>query len=391
MGRLDFTFKPLRFPKEVGSNEVPNFVRFIPKKIEYGKFNSEFRNEYGNSFKSANKTGGSFGGSGYSNAAAQLKDGVGGIIDNLANGALGILDSLSSGNFNLAGNFDLFGGNITARVDIGNLGLKGTGLQEDSKVTSKTGINLYMPPQLASQLGADYSKAELGATLAAALGLESAASMMTAVKDGDFANIDTSMFEGLISEGGALASSYATDKARSNSTAKNVVQRFGGRVMNSYSYQMFNGMNHREFNYNFRMVARSQDDTHVIKDICDQFMEYMLPVKDPDNTFHLYDIPHMWDIEYYRHDSINTFLDQPNRCFLKNCNVQYSGDGMGHTHNNGAPLIVDLALSFIEIEPLFSSGAGATSKMSSSNPFSQNDQDARTFRGGNGNFSGGAG
>lgn len=397
MGRLDFRFKPLRFPREVGSYEVPNFVRFVPKKIEYGKFNKEFQNEYGNSFSSANKTGGSFAGSGYANAESQLRDGVGGIIDNIANGAKGILSSLSQGNFNIAGNFDLFGGNLTARVDIGNLGLKATGLQEDSKVTSKTGINLYMPPQLASQLGADYSKAELGALFAAAMGMDTTAAIADSVKKamgGDFgAAMESALsggVEGLLKDGVDGGIAYGIDKARSNATARNTLQRFSGRVMNSYSYQMFNGMKHRQFNYSFRLVARNQDDTHVIKDICDQFMEYMLPVKDPDNTFHLYDIPHMWDIEYYRHEELNTFLDQPNRCFLQDCNVVYSGDGMGHTHNNGAPLIVDLSLSFIEIEPMFSSGKGAKSPLSSSNPFAEHDQDARTFRTG-GNFSGGAG
>lgn len=388
MSRANFNYKSLRFPREVGSNEVPNFVLFTPVKLEYGKFDSNFRNKYGNTFETKDLTGGDFGGSGYTNPIAQVRSGFGGIVSNLANGALSALKSVVAGNVNLTGNFDLFGGKINARVDIGNLGLKESGVQGSSKVTSKAGICLYMPPGIAHSLGAKYSAQELGAIGVTALGMESINTMMT---NGIFT---AEMADAFMNDAASFGAGAVADKVRKNSFASSVVQRGTGRVINSYSYQMFGGMEHRSFSYSFKMVARSNEDSNVIKDVCDQFMEYMLPVKDTQNDFHLYDIPHMWDISYHRYDAENRFMDQPNRCFLQSCDISYAGDqAMGFTHNDGAPLSVNLTLKFVEVEPMFSSGGGNSGLGFSKdgNPFARADQDARSYRGGNGNFSGGAG
>ena len=92
--------------------------------------------------------------------------------------------------------------------------------------------------------------------------------------------------------------------------------------------------------------------------MCDRFMEYMLPSK-PDNTtnHHIYDIPYVWNIEYYRKTEKNTFLTQPNQCALKDVQIKYNS---GHTYNSGAPLEVELSLTFIEIEPLYRTSSPTT-------------------------------
>lgn len=364
MPRFNFSVRSLRFPKEVGTNDVPNFILFTPMKMEFGKFDANQLDSYGNTFDTKKRSNVSIAGESISNNPVdQLRNGTGGIIENLANGANSLLSSVSNfldgKNFNLKGNFDLFGGKLSARVDIGNLGLNDSGFQGPSKVHKQKGISLYMPPEISHNLNAGYDVQGLGATGAGILqGAEGVMDILgTYAETGNITDADKKTLKDSAVGFGA---GVLIDKLKNVGAAKNLLQRYNGRVANSYTFAVFNGMQHRKFSYNFRLVARSEDDTRMIKDICDSFMDYMLPVKNDGTAIHFYDMPYMWEIGYYRWDNENEFMDQPNECFLESCNITYSGDGMGHTHNNGAPLIVNLALSFVEVQPMFSSGNGDT-------------------------------
>ena len=348
------TKSSLRFPQEIGTDEVPNFITFRPVEINFGKYNTAKKDDaYGNAFdmkaKSAQSMLGGVEGSlgnvlgSVNSMGDQLKSGVGGIIDSLANGVSSILGSLGGGLMNIKGDVNLFGGSITARVDIGSLGLPEGAKQANNTVVKKPGINLYMPMELQHALNAKYNETELGAV------------GMTAVE-----MVNTNAFyhsEGSV--GGAagesikrLFTSIVNDKIKRNEQFGSAVQRATGRVSNAYTYAIFDHMGHRNFNYSFKLIARSYEDSKIIKDICDSFMYYMLPSKSGDD-FHHYTVPHMWEIAYYHGASKNEYLDQPNNCFLKDVKIKYNSAGKGMTYDQGQPIDVDLELSFMEIEPLY--------------------------------------
>jgi hypothetical protein len=342
-----FNGRSMTFPREVGTDEVPNFITFRPVEIDFGKFNtaSTQKNSYGSAFNKSNISEWNPAGVFNTAMAQQKKSGIGGIIDNLANGALSVLNSLGKGMVNFKGDINLFGGLIQARVDIGSLGLPTGGVQQGNKIFKKPGINLYMPPELAHALTAKYQEAELGAMGMTAIDM---------VNTKGYYNTEGTVMAGAAESIKQMFTSLVNDIKRTG-TLGAAVQRATGRVSNAYTYAIFNNMNHRNFNYSFRLIARSADDSKMIKDICDNFMYYLLPTKSSDD-FHNYSVPCMWEISYNRYGAKNQFLDQPNNCFLKGVNIKYNSSGQGMTYNDGAPIDVTIDLSFMEIEPLYNTG-----------------------------------
>lgn len=336
----------LRFPADLGTDEVPNYVTFRPEMVDFGTVKGQSTKEnYGNAFtkpdffefpSSIQKA--FKGGININNPFEQIQKEIGGFVDTIAKKAK--LDFDFPGNI---GNvkFDLGNlGNknaITGRLNLGSLNID---LGNFSKLTPTTvkrlpGINLYLPPEIKSALSAKYNQQDI--TAAGQTAIDIASNPMSA--SSEYA-VDT-----ISNLATAAISEIMNDKF------SNVFQRASGRAKNNYSYAIFNGMNHRKFEYKFRLIAKNAQETKAIKSICDSFMFYMLPVKAKDD-FHFYDVPCMWDISYNRLGSKISYFDQPRKCFLENASVTYGNDAFGHTYNDGAPITVDLSLSFMEIEPL---------------------------------------
>ena len=337
---------PLRFPKTVGTNEVPNFIVFRPMKAKFGTYDSlkDIQNEHGSSF--AAKTPADYNVSQFTSAGG-LKGllnqvtGVGGIVDSIANGALSSLKSIAGGALNITGDISMFGGAINAKLNIGDMigGLLGAGQKTQTQVISGTSINLFMPAELEMSLNADYSTQNVRATTIAAVESVDIVNGMSADAFGK------SITEIIKKAGSAVATEFATGGQIGAAT-----QIATGRVGNNYTFRLFNNMQHRSFSYSFRLIARNAKDTEVIKGICDNFMEYMLPIKSSELYF--YDVPYMWDIKYMHLGSENEFIDQPNMCFLENVGIKYGTDSAGHAYTNGAPIDVTLTLQFTEVEPM---------------------------------------
>lgn len=353
----------LRYPREVGTDEVPNYITFRPTVVDFGTYESGkgLKENYGNSFdfsqKSKVQNSGTFSiggsnlnlrGSRITNPFEQIKNEIGGIFDNLSNGVNAALSALSDpfNNFSFSTNVSLFGGALEGRVNLGGLNLDPTIKVGQTKIEKKAGINLYLPPEISHTTAASYQQSELG-------GLGSAA--VNALDQGFYFTENGTVGGAAIDTTGSVISGLINDVTREGRLAT-AFQRSTGRVSNNYTYTIFKGMQHRKFSYSFRLIARNPNDSIVIKDICDAFMFYMLPVRSTDN-FHHYDIPCMWEIGYYKTNeaggaSLIEYLDQPNNCFLENVSITYGKDAMGQTYSNGAPVDVTIKLSFMEIEPL---------------------------------------
>lgn len=337
----------LRFPREVGTNEVPNYITFRPVQINFGPYGDAGSLEkHGNAFSKKSSSGGFSKPS--SKSTTKKKGRFEKFVEGAIDGAASYIKQSFSNAVQRVGSgliSKITGGRLQARVDLSNLSSlmynegKGKG---STKVTKMPGINLYMPPSLQMKLSGKYAKTALGAFGA------------TAVQFAD--NNGFEKFKETYSshDNKKLAvNSIVADFIRADGTSSALLQRGAGKISNAYTYAMFNGMEHREFSYSFRLVARNKDDTDTIKSICDSFTYYMLPVK-PDGQMHFFDIPYMWEISYNRYDNKNAYLDQPNECFLKDLDIKFNTDPtFGHTHDNGAPLDVTISVSFMEIEPLY--------------------------------------
>lgn len=349
-------FTSKRFPENVGTDDVPNYIIFTPQEVDFGNIDN-----YGNNFSRnirevISNTATDALQRGVGNIFAPLQNvvnGIGGIVDSIANGANSFLSRLTAGtgiNFNL--NYPSFsnlangaiGRVISGTVNIGSLEIQLGMRQQRNVLRSMGSISIFMPKELSSNLNVEYKTEELGATGVAAAdfirerGYSSAAGISEALTGG--------------------VSAVISDLTRSQFKAPFALAT--GRVANQFTYAIFNGVKHREFKYTFNMVAKNEQESRDIKDICDLFMYHMLPEKSNSTDFHFYEIPNQWTIEYQRLGSPLQHYESPRECFLKDINIAYGSDTGMMTHTDGSPLNVKLTLTFTEIQPLNRGGGSRT-------------------------------
>ena len=366
---IDSSFKSLRFPQEVGGSEVPAYIRFEPKEYSYGSLES-YGNAVGNSGGSVfagnqpvtgyTPSGGNIRyGGGTNNGLLsdnfslnagplniKIKNPIGGIVQNLARGAEDIISDLTGGlvTANISTLFNNSSSIVSGRVDISQA-LSISQKMKIGKTTSYSqgSINLFLPHELSTNSSVDTGLSNLGAGAAASL--SSIRNMQAGGVTGS--NVAESVKDVLA--GTLVEYTASNEKFR---TALAVTE---GIVANNFSYAVFKSVQHRKFKYTFKMIAKNEAESEEIKKICDMFLYYMLPNKISEADFSFFEIPAAWDLKYMFGSNPLGYHLQPKECFLTNVDVKYGGESKNALYNNGAPLEVELGLSFVEIEPLYRS------------------------------------
>ena len=139
--------------------------------------------------------------------------------------------------------------------------------------------------------------------------------------------------------------------------ASAVVAIHRGIVFTPKMELMFEGLNRRQFAFNFVMMPSSKDEADMINEIIYQFKVNSAPDY-ADSLGMQMTIPHRWSIEYYNTGVIGTpstngYLTKIDECFLENIQVTYGGDKyVAHEPNaTGAPPTrVTMSLTFRELE-----------------------------------------
>lgn len=307
-------FKSLRYPKEIGTNEVPAFVRFVPKKVNYGGTEGIEANNL--SVGSSRKGG----------LQNKFYSDVKGSVDSFATS---VRESINS----------KIGSFISGSIKIGDFDIAlGTKTKPDT-LTSEGSISLYLPEALQTTTNASYSATDTG-------------NLGKAIVDNSLDGTTSLSDLGRLSEGAVLDGVKAA--VNNIDSLKSGIAISKGLVANNYSFQIFDGVEHRSFSYEFNLVARSDKDSLEIKEICDTFLFYLLPEKDTSSDIGFFRVPAMWEIKYYYKDKDMDFHQQPvGHCFLTSVDVGYGGESQNNLYNNSAPMNVTLTLNFTEIEPMY--------------------------------------
>ena len=317
---MAFNFKSLRFPRNVGTDQVPNYVRFVPKVIKYGGSES-LR-------KGTNGVGAPSLGGGTANGIipGSVVQGLGGLADNAA-AALGNFQSAA------AGVQQTIGAVTGAMTDAANAfsnsptavgGLIGAGQSliknifdinskhlsfgisvKPDTLQSAGSINLYLPQNLETNSSVDYETAALG-------GVGVGAAEASRAERADLSSTVGQLLPGAIQD---LVSS---------GNRRAILGVATNRVSNNFSFDMF--------------------------------LYFMLPSRVEESGIGLYEVPCQWEIQYQRKGNPMQFHMQPKNCFLQSVDVSYGGEAGNSTYNDGAPMDVTLRLQFIEIEPLYRKG-----------------------------------
>jgi len=181
-------------------------------------------------------------------------------------------------------------------------------------------------------------------------------------KFGDMGNIAKEQLGGMLEGSGLtlnsaqdLISKYFAGQALSlfggNVSINQLLARRGGQVFNPNMELLFNGPSLRNFNFSFKMTPRSAEEGEEIKTIIRFFKRGMAPKAGETGLF--LKTPNVFELRYRQGNGEHEFLNKFKQCFLTNITVNYTGDGVYSTYNDGTPVSMIMTLMFKELAPIY--------------------------------------
>ena len=243
------------------------------------------------------------------------------------------------------------------------------GSRKNSNKESKGTILLPIPSNISDTNAVDYQSSNLNSIAGAAVG----AVMKTMESGENFANMSVS--DALMATGETIKSglsnvnaavgggeqvrgfitrflaSKAVGLANVNITPNQILARSTGEIMNPNMELLFNGPSLRSFRFQFKLTPRGKTEADEVRKIIRTFKEHMAPKVSNAGTF--LKTPDVFELRYRKGTGSHPFLHRFKQCFLKEVNVNYTGEGTYATYHDGTPVSMIMDLSFQEIEPIY--------------------------------------
>jgi hypothetical protein len=149
-----------------------------------------------------------------------------------------------------------------------------------------------------------------------------------------------------------------------------IFARGAGVVPNSNLEYLFRGPALRTFNnFNWRMTARSVEESSTIRHIIRFFKQGMAPKKqNPSNgagaAAQLLGTPNVFKLEYKTGSKTNDAVNKFKTCALVAFNTNYTPDSFWAAYDEGQPLSVSISMQFNELEPIYDSDYQTSDKFS---------------------------
>tara|TARA_B100000424_G_C22935224_1_gene497626 strand:+ start:354 stop:1511 length:1158 start_codon:yes stop_codon:yes gene_type:complete len=246
--------------------------------------------------------------------------------------------------------------------------LKGADLAEREKNLSMSGalkrsgrlkrtsdvIALYMPPNFKSTYRANYKASETG--LAGVLGQQlaeatSVDSMLKQLGDtGTFNTIMSALTDTLTMKLAAGAADLVT-----GGDLEGVLRKGQQKALNPAVEAIFQSVDLRTFNYNFRFTPRSEAEVRTVDNIIKLFKFHMLPERVQNEAIgrHLI-FPSEFEIYYMFQGVENQWYPFTGQCVLENMDVSYGPGGESQhfrpVDGSPPPTEINMSLTFKETE-----------------------------------------
>ena len=167
--------------------------------------------------------------------------------------------------------------------------------------------------------------------------------------------------------GRAALSGAAIGALGSNVSAKSVIARSTGQILNNNLELLFQGVNLRSFPYSITFSPRDPKESRMVKDIIRSLKMAMAPkagemessaqgifLKSPD----------VFQLKYLRDGHDHPFLNSFKLCALTGMTVNYTNAGTYTSYEDGTPVNIRMNLTFKELNPIYhedylSDGAGS--------------------------------
>ncbi len=123
-----------------------------------------------------------------------------------------------------------------------------------------------------------------------------------------------------------------------------------GTTPNPFREQIFQNVDTRTFNFDYKFLPRSYDEVQNVYRIINEFKFHMHPELSAQGLFYIY--PSEFNIVYYYQGAENKYIHKISTCVLENMSVDYGGSQQFGSFADGAPNEINMRLSFRELEVL---------------------------------------
>jgi len=236
-------------------------------------------------------------------------------------------------------------------------------------------ILLPIPSNVSDSNGVKYGESELNNIAGAAIGgIGSIMETGAAYAKGNISGGLKTSYDAIIGTVGEIASSaggisglqgFVTRKLTAsaagilgaNITASQILARTQGEILNPNIELLFGGPTLRSFRFQYKMMPRNRDEGEQIKQIIRCFKRHMASklgsgnIEDTENTF--LRTPDVFELRYRQGAGEHKYLHKFKQCFLESINVNYTGEGVYSTYEDGTPVSMIMDLTFKEIEPVY--------------------------------------
>ena len=213
-------------------------------------------------------------------------------------------------------------------------------------------IAMYMPPTVQVSYNTDYQDTERGAGVAIAA--QAFAEYQSGAAGGDVLKKSLKRLGPEMSDGMMRAALGAIDMIPGLTGAQEAIEAQRGFVKAPQMELSFKGIAKRQFQYNFVMMPKSEEEAEQVRKIVQSFKENMLPEmtdfgKGIGKSVRRLNIPNTFDIEYMYAGQSNSNLHKIGECVLESMSVSYGGDRY-KAYDNGMPVVTNLSLNFKELD-----------------------------------------
>ena len=141
-----------------------------------------------------------------------------------------------------------------------------------------------------------------------------------------------------------------------NVTTNQLFARSQGQIINPNMELLFDGPTLRAFKFQFKMTPRNRREAEQIRLIIRAFKRNMAPIAkggtENESAWFL-KTPNVFELRYRTGNKDHNYLHKFKQCFLTDVAVNYTGDGVYSTYEDGSPVSYLMDLSFKELEPIY--------------------------------------
>jgi len=155
----------------------------------------------------------------------------------------------------------------------------------------------------------------------------------------------------------ASISGAAINALGSNVSQRSIISRATGKILNSNTELLFQGVNLRSFPFSVTFTPRGPKEANVVKTIIRSLKQSMAPKAGEFNGSSATGIflksPDVFSLRYKHKGQDHPFLNRFKLCALTGMSVNYTNAGTYATYSDGTPVAIRMNLTFKEINPIY--------------------------------------